>query len=413
MINKHTITIAMMTCILASRYTCTQPVDFHSPVMIVMASRHGARMPHNDTISLPWSLGRGLSQITTEGKLQQYILGQIIRLEYPSLFNDLYIQADEYTIKSSLKPRTIDSSYEVIKGISDSHHGPSSLSEVYLRSAKPPFTSNHSDAAIYHILASTATANISHRLSHPVYVHTPAARSVDGHEQAGDVADGLDDDAGLLLYETLGRSRGAFWRYSEELRGVLNLTGGIDFTLMKVVGDTLISDYFHRPDSHILDMNSLLGKYLININTVSHLLKFVNESSLRKPIDNFANDIQDIFMSKISKMNESHLKFALFSMHDTDMSPLLINLGILNFDCNLRQISSYSDLGCEQKPNYSSSLIFELVKDMHDHFVVYSRYNGQYIDVCAGVVPPPTAKVPCKIDIFLERMKSTGLSLFN
>lgn len=62
--------------------------DNYKTVLLILVSRHGARTPNNNLITLPWAAGMEKSQLTEQGKIQHYMLGQILRHEYKDLLGN-------------------------------------------------------------------------------------------------------------------------------------------------------------------------------------------------------------------------------------------------------------------------------------------------------------------------------------
>lgn len=205
------------------------------------------------------------------------------------------------------------------------------------------------------------------------------------------------------IKEAMNKGNELMDRYARELKDKLNLTDDIDFMMMKHIGDSLHSDYFHQPESSFLDINSDLGNYVTNINSVNHLSVYMDKKYIKVVVSNLLKEIFKFLADKIANPESDRKKLVYFSMHDTNISPILMYLGIIDFNCNLDQISTTARLPCTGKPPYASSIIFELVRQADSQHVIYFRYNGVYLDVCSGVMPPPASRLPCTLDRLTDR----------
>lgn len=208
-----------------------------------------------------------------------------------------------------------------------------------------------------------------------------------------------------LIEQTIFQGKDVFEKFSKELKTKFKIAHELDHKMIKMIGDVAISDYFHRPDSPILDLKDPLGNYVQNINTLHHLAVSLDKTFIKVVVTNLVKEITKVLSNKATKPNSHKEKFVLYSMHDTNMSPLLMHLGIPDFNCNLKQILTHEIQDCVHKPPYAANVIFELGVNKQGEFAVFFRYNGEYRDICSGKFPPPIDKVPCPLDRLVDRLK--------
>lgn len=314
---------------------------------------------------------------------------------------------ENYYIKTSRKNRTVISGYENFRGICGFGPGVEMIENESFIKVAPPFWSKGVEKIVENIEARIRRNDFRKGIE-PILLSAPELDF--GIPENGQETDILkhqftdNQNSEKLLEEALHKGRKVVQFYAEELESSLNLTKKPDFLLMKIIGDIIISDNFHNPASPLIDIKSDLGTYLLNMNSVGHLIKYIDEDYLKRSIEKPVKEIIWLLKSKASGKKKNRLKFVHLSMHDTDLSPLLVYFGIIDIECNLRQISSIQNLNCEYKPAFSSSLIFELVKRPSGQFFVFTRFNGRYIDVCSRKTPPPKKRAPCSLPRFVSRL---------
>lgn len=208
-----------------------------------------------------------------------------------------------------------------------------------------------------------------------------------------------------LIEDALFKGKEVMKKIANDLKTKLKISKDIDFKMMKVIGDSAHSDYFHQPNSPLLDMKDTLGNYVSNINAINHMSVYLDKRFIKVVLSNLLKEILKFMGDKVKDGVKHKRKFVSYSMHDTNLSPLIMYLGIVDFECNLRQVQTHEVIGCAHKPPYASSVIFELAKNSHGEHAVFFRYNGQYRDVCSGKFPPPIDKVPCTLEKLAERLK--------
>lgn len=212
-----------------------------------------------------------------------------------------------------------------------------------------------------------------------------------------------------LIEDALLKGKDIMQKFAHELKVKLKLSKDVDFKLMKIVGDSAHSDFFHQPESSLLDMTQQLGNYVSNINAINHLAVYLDKRFIKVVISNLMKEILKFMEDRIKDPIKHKRKFVFYSTHDTNLSPLIMYLGIVDFNCNLKQIQTHEVIGCAHKPPYASSVIFELAKNENNEHAIFFRYNGIYRDICSGKFPPPVDKVPCTLEKLAERLKDATM----
>jgi len=372
--------------------------------MIVTVTRHGARTPNNDAVKLDWTSNLGKSELTDFGRFQQYLLGQTLRHEYPQLF-DKPLTSQEYFLRSSKKPRTIDSALYFFKGINNYPHALEhlKLDEESLSHIRPPFRTDKVFSTLQYLLPEYKFAQIGE----PVILTKPDQSGdplLKNHKEdvcpAGKAK--AKESIKPAIDSAIEKSKEVLDSVASLIKKKLNIENNVDFKFMKSLGDVATSDYFHRKDSAVLSVKEPLGNYIVNINAINHLSAYRDRNFIKVAISNLLKDILMHIKQKTDPTSPSSKKLVAYSAHDTNLSPLLSFLNLTDFDCNLRQLSSEQNLGCALKPPYSSNLLFEVDKDSRGKYWIATRYNGEYIDLCHKTLQ---GKKVCPLEEFVKKMK--------
>lgn len=219
---------------------------------------------------------------------------------------------------------------------------------------------------------------------------------------------------------------------AQKVKSILKITPKkeLDFKSLKALGDTITSDHFENPDSPLIDISSGLGNYLQNLNFVNHMQAFMTKDFSKIAITNLIKEIVGHIAGKVKSESQTGskkpkkpfpYKLVYYSLHDTNISPLLRYLDMIDFECNLRQMAHQDkSLGCIKKPLYAANVVFELAHklatDGSIQWAVFFRINGEYYDVCGISSPerhkgnnkwgkPTPGKVACPLDTFYKRFE--------
>ena len=173
------------------------------------------------------------------------------------------------------------------------------------------------------------------------------------------------------------------------------------------IADLVISDYYNNPnakyspsDHNYRQLNKCYSVWL--------LADFQDEMSLKVTTSYPAGSIINWFDSKISSLKSGgkpfELTYGAFSAHDTNLTPFLYALGLLDVDCLKNQLINNIDdpvnSPCNNTPDLASNMVWELIQDKDEFFVKFS-YNNVYIDFCG--LKNQDEQFRCQYSVFRDK----------
>ena len=99
------------------------------------------------------------------------------------------------------------------------------------------------------------------------------------------------------------------------------------------------------------------------------------------------------------------MKYRSYLSHDTFMTPMLIALNLLKYECVLEETRDLESKGCLSKPPVGSAFVWELVEREDGESVQYfvrATYRGEYFNLCLLEQESTDEKFSCPYDKFLE-----------
>lgn len=99
------------------------------------------------------------------------------------------------------------------------------------------------------------------------------------------------------------------------------------------------------------------------------------------------------------------MKYRSYLTHDTFITPMLIALGLLDYQCVLEETKSLESRGCLSKPPVGSAFVWELVQEEKEDklaFFVRFTYRGKYFNLCRLETQQTDQYFSCPYDKFLE-----------
>lgn len=79
------------------------------------------------------------------------------------------------------------------------------------------------------------------------------------------------------------------------------------------------------------------------------------------------------------------MKYRSYLSHDTFMTPMLLALGLIDYNCVLEEAKEMQSRGCLSKPPVGSAFVWELVQqedEGHLNFFIRATYRGEYFNFC-------------------------------
>ena len=389
-------------------------------IMLVVIARHGARTANNNDIGMEWveRNGYGLSDLTHEGMVQQYILGMMVRNDYSdSLFSNdsmVPVSSDEYHLRCSKKKRTQQSMYWIMKGFNNYYINTRDVLEDHsdtkdelkekILSVLPPFQSKRPfelsrlwETPFLSNITDKKNMNFNVKVEEPIVINLAdgADKVIKGHKE--DVCPHGKKKATLIankiLEQTYEKGKKRFTEMGNTVKSTLNISKSLDFKLLKKVSDSLISDKFHRPWKRTIELEKTAEDYITNLNTILHTMPYLDPVYKKLVAGNLMRDVMSHINQKISQEESQNsspggpsLKLLSYNVHDTNMTPLLMSLGLFDAKCHLSQFSHGHDTPCPSKPLYSSNIIIEVNRRSNpttgganpSNYTLSIRYNGEY-----------------------------------
>lgn len=121
----------------------------------------------------------------------------------------------------------------------------------------------------------------------------------------------------------------------------------------------------------------------------NHLIKYYDQEYVKLYSSPILLDVGSNILNKY----RSHLKlqnspfptkYRLYSAHDTTLTPLLLNLGVIDRGCVIAQAQFLQEFKCKQFvfPHVGSSLTWELIEVGPSEHYVRTSFNSHYINFC-------------------------------
>lgn len=99
------------------------------------------------------------------------------------------------------------------------------------------------------------------------------------------------------------------------------------------------------------------------------------------------------------------MKYRSYLSHDTFMTPMLMALGLLKYECVLEETRGLESKGCLSKPPVGSAFVWELVEREEGElpqFFIRATYRGEYFNMCMLDSENADKYFSCPYDKFLE-----------
>jgi len=372
--------------------------------MIITLTRHGARTPNNDALELTWAKDMEISELTDFGKFQQYLLGQTIRKEYPELFATP-LKSTDYYFRSTKRSRTISSAEFFFKGLNNYAHNLDhlKLDQEFVSHISPPFRTNSEIGFLDFIGPGHKYAEVVE----PISLFVPKGDRTDWvlRRHKPKLCPGGKIKASEFIRpqfeEILDKAKKILEKIGKLVKQKFNLSVVPDFMYLQRLGDVIASDYFQKRDSAKFAVADPVADYLMNLRALQDLSIYVDEHFLKLAISNLIKHIHQFITEKIDQSNPSTKKLIAYSLHDSNLSPMLLLLDLMNFDCSVRQMTTETPLNCGLTPPYSANMLFEVNQDSSGHIFISTRYNGEYIDLCKHT---HHGRKVCKLEQFVEKI---------
>lgn len=414
--------------VLALTLTATQSQKV-TPVLLIELNRHGARAPITrltGVIKSTWIEKTGKGELSPVGQRQRYYLGKNMFYKYPEIFKK-GLNNSEFYIRSTDYNRTIMSAFSQVFGL---RNGSSEFTDKALifgnddPRIKPP----------QDLLFDTASIDFDTPLIkgfRPFPIHSEI--------EIADLLLGADstpcpknlkaqtDFQTKMGKELLEKSKSMKQAIEDAIKiyGIEEATKdwNRDFHLCYQFGDFVIQDYWNNPNPTVKPDSDLYKKlancYFLGIAVLAQPGSVTKSS--QTPL---LNQIVTYFQKKIDSFNEgkfSYLKkYIQYSAHDDTLSVHLTYLGLLDYECLLKQVMQGVDIpDCKRTPEVASNIIWELLQIENSEVIngkmflkqspmkygVRVSYNGEYLNYC-DQDDPKKANYICPFDDFVKRIQN-------
>jgi hypothetical protein len=367
----------------------------------------------------------GIGELTAPGFRQHWVLGNLLREKYSSVFDHRFKLA-EISSRSTGFDRTIQSANAHLEGIfslfpTDSllRHGPDAEGNLPVW-RDPGFN-------FYKLL--DFETPLPHRYE-PYPVYSPN----DGHFDRFLKA---DDEGGLVCNATFPLRAAASEKFEKYINGSQLLQDtckeayerydmydaeiekyGFNFTNSFFIADAVLCLHENDPQDGLNMEDPADALFYLNIRKVysQYIFQFYNNTEYLKTVQTpILNDLRLNLNQKVdialgtAEPSTNELKYRFLSSHDSTIAQIFLNNGFFDGHCLVDEMMDGVDRHCHMSPGPSASLIFELVQQntknptpTRDDFVIRSNYDGVYVDFCKTGKPGPHNKFDCKIEKFNE-----------
>jgi hypothetical protein len=358
--------------------------DFFTPVMVTSLFRHGARSPSINDLKLEWVKQVGEGNLTNVGMRQHYLLGKLIKKNYPDLFDYSKFTNYDYFLRSSPTWRTMQSAQSHLHGI---YQGGETIDEGFGAEITNELTENINPKF------SPLDVNITQKKAlpygfgaFPIVTGNPkfdflfklkdsCPNLVTLMKPSRKEKEQIYDNVPKDTYEALDKL--GFKPSQFGAKG----TDGWNLNRVYRLTDSIIADYYYTGKLYP-GIDEQLFKKLEIVSSMSFLLEYSTDEIVRMWTDGLSKAVLEGIDGKI-KGTIPH-KFRMYSGHDSNVIPFMMKYGLTTSECLKELYQTGKSTGvCELQPNFASSFIWELAqRDSDQSYFVRVLYNGKPIKIC-------------------------------
>ncbi len=364
--------------------------------MVIEVFRHGARQPiGSPSYASHWSETEG--ELTSAGIRQHYLLGREMRKKYIERLNFLpkYFNHSEIYVRSTDVNRTIMSVGSHLLGLYPLGAGAKFPDDYPLKQAVPPYKAAFDiDDLGYNVLPEQYQ---------PIPVHMVDENEDDLLVPGGRVCPNYNNlrknQMNTDIYQNFNTR---FQPVFEEVRKVFNISEEINMSLLGTITSDVMCDIMeHYPVPK--NFTQELWDKMVFLKGLDGQYADVGNDLLRKILGTkFFKMVLQYFEAKIH--NDSPLKYAIFSAHDTTLQPYMAILNLTNWECLLEKF----DKNNKQKGNcvdgfpvFASQINLELHSNetaARKVYFVKVIYNGVDMKLCES------EQTECLFEEFRQRL---------
>ena len=366
--------------VLAACFAAVRSQNIYEVVHLTEVCRHGARTPLSDTLKLDISKKLGLGTLTGNGQRMHYLLGSKLRVLYPQVFQEYNPSKFELLVSST--PRTILSAQSQAAGLYPFGLGANMTVDDSSSFCKPPFQGGEwtfkNNSALPHSFRPMnyvmRTAAIDNMFFSDFPTVCPSAFKV--REDASQPH--IDDLAGWAK------------SLSAELKNAglssRDLFGKEVFSLDNIatLGDEFKA-YYNYYGRQYGSLSDDLHEKVSRVMQFRFAVQFSDDKVNRLYLNELARKLVNT-MAAIANCTETKKNFLLFSGHDSNLFPQMVQLNLTTIAC-LKEWTQMKPLpkNCMLSPDYAAAIIYELNKRGVDYFV-RATFNNVPVKVCENNV---------------------------
>lgn len=150
------------------------------------------------------------------------------------------------------------------------------------------------------------------------------------------------------------------------------------------------------------NIDEVLYNEIYLVYSVSNFIHWIDEDVRRISTSGIFRRVRQEFEKKIHDENYE-MKYFGMSGHDSNISPILMSLGMASVDCLMEELKNGPTPGkvCEKNPGYASNLIWELSKQ-EEQYLVRVLYNGKAIFDCSSEISDSEYFGYCTIEQYIK-----------
>ena len=377
-------------------------------VMMVEMIRHGARAPIKFIKREKWIDAIGTGELSDTGKRMEYYLGLNTKYRYPNFFSKP-LKYNEYWLRSTPFNRTLMSGMSHTLGMIQKFVPNETLqfSNDDIR-LLPPQMKN---GALFNISDIKFRTPLPYGFQpFPLYTDFPKdeyllmkyCKGVNKArvESYAEISAKLDKSKffGDLYQWTLGK-----YGLSDKKFDPKTSDGNSSFIKMIYLSDFAIMDYLNNPNPTIKNTDPKYG-YLQDVQSLQIFQRYGQTESMKSIVTPPLTQIRTYFQNKIISASSGSypLRYALFSAHDSMISPHMLGMNppIVNISCLMISLTTGKrNPNCTGYPAVGSNIIWELIQNGTEYFVKVS-YNAVYLDYCNTGKKDGNGEFYCTMDEF-------------
>lgn len=376
-------------------------------VAVFEFARHGARGPLADLSGggSEWLKTWGEEQLTGNGMRMHFHLGQEMKLRYPDIFTPDFNYTQMEAVSTNFN-RTISSGLSHFTGIFDMFKGPDLKFDNTDKRLQPPRLTIDPSKIDFKTALPNGYTPVA--INSKLYQRVLMVERDDCPVGTRAAAASKKKVSEKIMANTtvINKLKQYSSKYGitdiKQINKIVKGVEGVDIDSLFLMTDFIIQDYFHNPQAKFSespkndDFDWIEASY-----SLASLARFQDQVYAKNIISDFLLEIRAKIAKKISDPSYG-IKYFYYSGHDDLLSVLLLQAGMISYDCLERGVLTGNPVdSCDPTPKLAANIVFELHKNDGKYEVKF-RYNVQYRDFCALLTD--SQDYACPIEKFKSRI---------